>query len=161
MFARQNLRSTSKSYSNLGGLAAFVMSPNKVATEESLSTTQATTTTAESTSEPNARTIEFARSLKTGDHNSFWCSANDNVYVDKRSSKKGYRVLSYRKSRSGKRIVFDILDGKPYYCGSGLQRRITNNVVVFDSRQAALSERFPSNQVISHSIVILMRNINA
>jgi hypothetical protein len=91
------------------------------------------------------------RTMKTGDANSYWLSSNDNVYLDRRTAVKGYRVVSYRKmKRGGKRVVFDILDGKPYYCGVGVQKRITENAIVFATKEEALSERFPSNQVYLH-----------
>lgn len=99
----------------------------------------------------------IGKSIKTGDSKSYWTSCNDNVYIDKKCSEKAYRVLSYKKDpATGKRIIFDILDGKPYFLGSGTNKRLTYNAVCFESKHAALSERFPSNQVF----YILTNQIN-
>lgn len=86
--------------------------------------------------------------IRTGDKASYWCSSSDNLYVEKKCSERAYRVLSYRKdSKTGKRVIFDILDGKPYFLSLGDGKRITHNAIAFETRSAALSERFPSNQV--------------
>ena len=86
--------------------------------------------------------------IRTGDKASYWCSSSDNLYVDKKCSERAYRVLSYRKDgKTGKRVIFDILDGKPYFLCHGEGKRITHNAIVFETKSAALSERFPSNQV--------------
>lgn len=86
--------------------------------------------------------------IRTGDKASYWCSSSDNLYVEKKCSERAYRVLSYRKdSKTGKRVIFDILDGKPYFLSHGDGKRVTHNAIVFETRSAALSERFPSNQV--------------
>jgi len=94
---------------------------------------------------PNSQPL----TIRTGDKASYWCSSSDNLYIEKKCSERAYRVLSYRKDKTGKRVIFDILDGKPYFLTHGEGKRITHNAIVFETRSAALSERFPSNQVSS------------
>ncbi len=165
MFGAAKKKSSPREYPGVGNLAAFILSPSKspkgskVGVEDYLSATiasNASHTTCETDSVDGPTILKsLPRSLpkgpripKTGDGNSYWLSTNDNVYLDRKTAVKGYRVVSYRKmKRGGKRVVFDILDGKPYYCGVGIQKRITENAVVFATKQEALSERFPSNQV--------------
>lgn len=165
MFGAAKKKSSPREYPGVGNLAAFILSPtispkgSKVGVEDYLSATiasNASHTTCE-TDSADGPTIfkslpkelpKAQRTVKTGDGNSYWLSGNDNVYLDRRTAVKGYRVVSYRKmKRGGKRVVFDIMDGKPYYCGVGVQKRITENAIVFATKQEALSERFPSNQV--------------
>jgi hypothetical protein len=151
MFASSKKKSVAnpRAGTGIGSLAAFVLSPAKklstVHAEETLSESIGT----ESLGSPvSSADQKLSRTVRTGDSNSFWVSTHDNVHLERAAAMKGYRVLSYRKmKKGGKRIIFDILDGKPYYCGVGTQRRITDNAVVFFSKQEALSERFPSNQV--------------
>mmetsp|Transcript_17997 Transcript_17997/g.30263 ORF Transcript_17997/g.30263 Transcript_17997/m.30263 type:complete len:256 (+) Transcript_17997:130-897(+) len=159
MFARPKKKGKKKS-NGLAILAKYVnpsSSSNKIASlgeeEDKLPISSPTSINANSistmtTSETVASTLSLASQL-TGDKNSYTFSRNDNnVYYNKGSGMKGYRVLSYKKSKKngGQRIVFDILDGKPYHCGVGLQRRITSDALVFETKEQALSERFPSNQ---------------
>ena len=84
--------------------------------------------------------------LRTGDSSSYYCSHNDNTYVHRSVPRRGFRVLAYTEQENGKINLFDILNGKPYHCGYGKSRKITSNAVVFESKEAALSERFPANQ---------------
>jgi hypothetical protein len=157
MFASSKKKSAAnpRAGTGIGSLAAFVLSPAKkpstVHAEETLSESIGTRTTCETESlgsPVSSADQKLSRTVRTGDSNSFWVSTHDNVHLERAAAMKGYRVLSYRKmKKGGKRIIFDILDGKPYYCGVGTQRRITDNAVVFFSKQEALSERFPSNQV--------------
>ena len=160
----KNKYSSPRDYIGVSDLASFILSPasskspnsaksaispkkSSVGVEELISVNTASNTTSETESPSRSRTIQNPLK-KTGDSNSFWLSANDNVYIDRAAAMKCYRVVSYRKlKKTGKRVVFDILDGKPMYCGVGVQRKITDNAVVFTSKQDALSERFPSNQV--------------
>lgn len=74
-------------------------------------------------------------------------------------SQRGYRILSYKENRNGTRIVFDILDGTVYNCGTGAGKKITYNAVVFDSKRSALSERFPSNQVVIMAFLSYLINL--
>lgn len=176
MFARQkeNKKSSLRDHSGLGALAAYVLTPSptkssQVGIEPSLDvhryqkgleptqppkptragakelfySSASTNTTAES----SLSSVQPTRLNRTGDKSSFTLSDHDNVYIDRNAARKGYRVVSYKTTKSGKRKVFDILDGKTYHCGAGVQRRITDNAIVFASKQEALSERFPSNQV--------------
>lgn len=169
-------RRSPRDHSGLGGLAAYVLTPSPTkqsqvgieplpsaevrqyqkgiepfspakptrngADELFSRTTSSSMTTAESTSS----TIQPARIQKTGDKSSYWLSDHDNFYIDRNAARKAYRVVSYKTTKTGKRKVFDILDGKAYHCGTGVQRRITDNAIVFASRSEALSERFPHNQ---------------
>lgn len=169
-------RRSPRDHSGLGGLAAYVLTPSPTkqsqvgieplpsaevrqyqkgiepfspakptrngADELFSRTTSSSMTTAESTSS----TIQPARIQKTGDKSSYWLSDHDNFYIDRNAARKAYRVVSYKTTKTGKRKVFDILDGKTYHCGTGVQRRITDNAIVFASRSEALSERFPHNQ---------------
>ncbi len=176
MFARkkENKRSSLRDHSGLGALAAYVLTPSptkasQVGIEPSLDvhryqkglepaqspkptragakelfySSGSTNTTAES----SLSSVQPTRLNRTGDKSSFTLSDHDNVYIDRNAARKGYRVVSYKITKSGKRKVFDILDGKTYHCGAGVQRRITDNAIVFATKQEALSERFPSNQV--------------
>ena len=69
------------------------------------------------------------------------------VDIPKLAAKRCYRVLTYANTPEG-RAVMDIAEGNLYWCRTGPQkRRITPNAVAFDSRDMALSERFPSTQV--------------
>lgn len=169
-------RRSPRDHSGLGGLAAYVLTPSptkqsqvgieplpsvevkqyqkgiepfspakptRTGADELFSrTTSSSMTTAESSSS----TVQPARIQKTGDKSSYWLSDHDDFYIDRGAARKAYRVVSYKTTKTGKRKVFDILDGKTYHCGTGVQRRITDNAIVFPSRSEALSERFPHNQ---------------
>lgn len=78
-------------------------------------------------------------------------ASNDPVKIDSTMCQRGYRVLSYKDDLNGNRIVFDILDGSIYNCN--FDSKITKNGVMFDTKQNALSERFPSTQVCQLSIL--------
>jgi hypothetical protein len=58
-----------------------------------------------------------------------------------------YRVVSYREDASGKRIFFDPLDGKVFTIGAGFVNRVSNAVILFETKKGALSERYPCNQI--------------
>lgn len=83
---------------------------------------------------------------RTGDAASYRYATNDKMYIDRNSAKRGYRILSYKEDLHGRKVVFDLLEGTVYYCGK-ISRRVTKNVLVFDNKQAAMSERLPPNQV--------------
>lgn len=69
------------------------------------------------------------------------------VVIPKLAAKRCYRVLTYANTKQGRQVM-DIAEGNLYWCRTGPQkRRITPNAVAFDSRELALSERFPSTQV--------------
>lgn len=65
----------------------------------------------------------------------------------KLSSVRGYRVVTYVEDARGNRTVKDILNGSVYFTGVGLQQRITQDAIMFSTKEAALAEKFPSNQV--------------
>ncbi len=69
------------------------------------------------------------------------------VEIPKLAAKRCYRVLTYANTPTGRQVM-DIAEGNLYWCRTGPQkRRITPNACAFDSRELALSERFPSTQV--------------
>lgn len=84
---------------------------------------------------------------RTGDNTSYYCSSSSGVTISRNAARRGFRILSYTEDDSGKIHLFDILDGHPYHCSRTTGKRITANAIVFESKDAALSERFPSNQV--------------
>jgi hypothetical protein len=87
------------------------------------------------------------RGERTGDKRSFAFRA-EGVLIPKLAAKRCYRILTYRDLPDGRREVTDIPNGDIYYCKTGPQlRRITPYGVAFDSKEAAISERFPANQV--------------
>jgi hypothetical protein len=155
MFAKPSRKKRSKGYPGVGALAKYILSPKKssvgIDTEApvSASSTVATKTTVESNATASTLLSRISADVlvKTGDNRSFWTSSNDTSVIAKGAAMKGYRVLAVKTNKKGKRVVYDILDGTKYYCGSGVQRRITSNAIVFPTKEAALSERFPSNQV--------------
>ena len=68
--------------------------------------------------------------------------------IPKMAAKRCYRVLTYVDDKNGERQVMDVVDGNVYWCRTGPQkRRITPDAIAMDSKQAALSERFPLTQV--------------
>jgi len=68
--------------------------------------------------------------------------------IPKMAAQRCYRVLTYSDDKNGERHVMDVAEGKLYWCRTGPQkRRITPDAVAMDSKQAALSERFPLTQV--------------
>ena len=97
--------------------------------------------------EGNTDKEELTPPYRTGDKRSFQFQ-RDCVNISKLSAKRCFRVLTYRDLPNGKREVTDIPNGSVYYCKTGPQlRRITPYGVAFDSKDGALSERFPANQV--------------
>jgi hypothetical protein len=83
----------------------------------------------------------------TGDGRSFTFGP-ETITISKMAAKRCFRVLTYRDLPNGKREVMDIPDGRIYFCKTGPQnRRITPDGVAFDTKQGAMSERFPTNQV--------------
>lgn len=67
--------------------------------------------------------------------------------IPKPSSERGYRVVTYEMTESGDRVVRDITTGAILFAGSGKQRKISNNAVMFETKSAAMSERFPNRHV--------------
>jgi hypothetical protein len=85
---------------------------------------------------------------RTGDSLSYAINAIDNTIFPQTCARTMYRVVSYKNNeKSGKKIFFDPLDGRIFNLSPGFVDRISHNVVVFESKTAALSERLPSNQV--------------
>lgn len=83
----------------------------------------------------------------TGDCRSFTFK-REAINIHKLSAKRCFRVLTYRDLPNGRREVMDIPDGRIYFCKTGPQnRRITPDGVAFDTRDLAMAERFPANQV--------------
>lgn len=67
--------------------------------------------------------------------------------LDKLESRTGYRVLAYKVDTTGKYIMLhDILDNTMYHCGTIVNTSFAkkaSHVPLFDSKQSALSEKFP------------------
>jgi len=93
------------------------------------------------------RTHSTVASNRTGDNLSYSLNTHDATYIPERCSRRLYRVVSFKENSSGKRIMFDPLDGRVFSCDPGFTNRLSNNVVLFESKKAALSERYPSNQI--------------
>ncbi len=164
MFARVKRRRSPREHSGIGELAAYILTPSKsaqvgiepfsppkpskIGADEVFSTAANSRTTEESYDSRSKH--QLSQFEKTGGKSSYHLSDHDDLYIDRKAARRGYRVVSYKTTKSGKRKVFDILDGKTYHCGTGVQRRITDNAITFATKQEALSERFPSNQVNYH-----------
>ncbi len=88
-----------------------------------------------------------AKMNRYGGEESF--SYNDPIVdIPKMSAKRCYRVLTFTTDKNGERQVMDIPEGNIYWCRTGTQkRRITPDAIAMDSKQAAMSERFPMTQV--------------
>lgn len=86
-------------------------------------------------------------SPRKGGIESFSFSRNGSSHVDQYSSRRCYRIVGYKTDHDGNKSVIDILDGSEYYCGHRMDHRISKDVVVYDSKDSALSERFPCHQV--------------
>jgi CRISPR/Cas system CMR subunit Cmr4 (Cas7 group RAMP superfamily) len=99
--------------------------------------------------EEQPRNNNFSR---TGDCRSYAFtsqnSKNQNFFIDKKAATRMYRVLVVKET-AGKKLLIDSLDGKIYCEGFTYRNRLARDVVLFDTKSAALSERFPSNQVFS------------
>jgi hypothetical protein len=127
---RQNLAAVEHTFTQIIGPAIL---------QSTLSSSSKSTSTTSS--------LNSSVSNRTGDSQSFSFNTNDPFYIEKRACQRGYRILSYKEDRNGRKVIFDVLDGTIYNCGGGLGKKVTNNAIIFDSKKCALSERFPSNQV--------------
>lgn len=97
--------------------------------------------------EGTQRTHSSVASNRTGDSLSYNYNTHDSTFIPERCSRRLYRVVSFKENSSGKRIMFDPIDGRIFSCDAGYTNRTSNNVVLFDSKRSALSERYPSNQI--------------
>jgi hypothetical protein len=69
------------------------------------------------------------------------------IFIPKLAAKRCWRILTYANTKNGRQVM-DVAEGNLYWCRTGPQkRRITPNAVAFDTKELALSERFPSTQV--------------
>mmetsp|Transcript_2487 Transcript_2487/g.2586 ORF Transcript_2487/g.2586 Transcript_2487/m.2586 type:complete len:248 (-) Transcript_2487:580-1323(-) len=88
---------------------------------------------------------------RTGDYRSYRFSQqnekNKNFFIDRRNARRMYRVLVCKENAAGKKLLIDSLDGKIYCEGFTYRNRQARDIVLFETKAAALSERFPSNQV--------------
>lgn len=90
-----------------------------------------------------------SRIKRTGDWTSFTIK-NDSVNLSKSESTRFYRVLcitpsdSAKSSKSSVLKLFDPIDGRSFLFS--FSQRIAHHMVLYTSKQAALSERFPHNQ---------------
>jgi hypothetical protein len=94
---------------------------------------------------------------RTGDYRSYTITGNNDnnfsFFLDKRSAKRMYRVLvckdatTLQGTTDPHRLLIDSLDGKIYCDGFTYRNRVAKDIVLFESKSAALSERYPCNQV--------------
>lgn len=70
--------------------------------------------------------------------------SNPITYVPKLSARRCYRVVTYRMTDSGRRVLIDLLQNTVYNNSS--QKKITNNAIVCESKKNALSEKFSPYQ---------------
>lgn len=98
---------------------------------------------------PSVKSTGSGRSAKT-----FRFSPYDTTYIDHAERTTHYKVLTYyTKRKDGTTVVFDPRDGTPYNCETRstvrtkVPNRMSHEVVVFDSKVAAMSEKFPQDQV--------------
>jgi hypothetical protein len=97
----------------------------------------------------SARSSRIPRSsLRTGDGFSYAYNPNTAINIHPKASKRMYRILSYVEDKEGRKIYIDMIDGRVYGKSPGVLNRISKNVVLYESKEAALSERFPYNQVL-------------
>eukprot|EP01039_Chlorochromonas_danica_P009137 gene9137-10087_t len=96
---------------------------------------------------PSTRTTSTTSTLRTGDGLSYSTNANVVLNVPANNARQMFRVLNCTEDRHGHRIFFDSIDGRIYGKGPAMNNRVSQDVVLYDSKSAALSERFPSNQV--------------
>ncbi|RYH11431.1 hypothetical protein EON65_38855 [archaeon] len=94
-----------------------------------------------------SRTEATTSTVRTGDGSSYATNPNGKVYIPPKASKRMYRILAYNEDKTGRKVFFDLIDGRVYGRGPGLGNRVSHNVVLYESKEAALSERFPYNQV--------------
>lgn len=88
---------------------------------------------------------------RTGDWTSFSIKS-DSTVLSKAESTRLYRVLcitsnpndSNKSGKSSQLKLFDPIDGRSF--SFSFSQRITHHMVLFTTKQAALSERFPHNQ---------------
>lgn len=73
------------------------------------------------------------------------CNTNDTVVIEKKESRRGYKVLAIKDDGFGRKTIFDILDGTVYNCS--VTNKVTSYAPIFDSKTAALSERCHSFKV--------------
>lgn len=103
-------------------------------------------------SNTSLNTQTTSSTARTGDSMSYSFNLNDNSVIPVKNATRMYRVLGLKEDKTGKKTLFDIIDGRIYCQGFTYNNRICSNVILFDSKQAALSERFPANQAgASHS----------
>jgi hypothetical protein len=86
---------------------------------------------------------------RQGDNKSFSYNLHGSTYIDKRSAVRMFRVLCIKHPTPGSegRVVFDPLDGRIFSVAPGFHNRISHNVLLYDTKKAAMSERLPPNQV--------------
>lgn len=84
---------------------------------------------------------------RTGDGMSYTFNANNGAFYGKKQARRMFRVMICKENpETGEKTLIDSLDGKVYSKGFKFANRQISNVVLYDSKEAALSERFPSNQ---------------
>ena len=85
------------------------------------------------------------------------CNTNDNVVLDKKESRIGYKVLAIKDNGFGRKIIFDLLDGTVYNCS--FTNKVTKFVPLFDNKSAAMNERCNPYKVY-HSLFYYSNHFN-
>ena len=140
----QNTKAVEKTFTTIvKPLIAKSNLSNKERDDQSYSTAQTTP----AISAPNSP-FSLKSSYRQGTNITYKCDANDTSYLSKVEGVRGYRVLALREDILGKKILFDMIDGTIYNCGFSGANRISNFVPLYESKTAALCERFPPTQVL-------------
>lgn len=83
--------------------------------------------------------------------NAFHYTKNDKMYLHIYEKVRGFKVLSYEMQSDGRAQVFNPENGEVYHCEtrstfSKPAKKLTQDAIVFDTKEAAMSERFSINQ---------------
>jgi hypothetical protein len=125
---------------SLGGTATRSDSPNAHA-NDNFNAKDTGVRGAERVEQPSPRV------QRTGDGMSYTFNTNNGAFYGKKQARRMYRVLLCKENPStGEKILIDSIDGKVYSKGFKYANRQISNVVLYDSKEAAMSERFPCNQ---------------
>ncbi len=86
---------------------------------------------------------------RVGDNKSFSYNLHASTFIDKRAAQRMFRVLCIKHPTPGSegRVVFDPLDGRIFSVAPGFHNRVSHNVLLYDNKKSALSERLPPNQI--------------
>lgn len=73
------------------------------------------------------------------------CNTNDTVVIDKKQSRRTYKVLAIKDDGFGMKTIFDLLDGTIYNCR--FPTKVTKYATLYDTKEAAMSERRSAHKV--------------